>query len=149
MNYHKCSECKQEVHRREFRKRGGGFHNTCKTCRTKLKAAQNYNRSKISRIRQLNACSQAVAHKVLKVKELTSEYKSATRLNRTRIKVLENNKNPTRATVMWLNKRLAIQQVWIDALNTLITHVHQGKKVSTLREYMETLEQNADHHTRL
>lgn len=149
MNYVKCRECGEELHRREYRKRGGGFYTTCKTCRAKLKAAQNYKRSQITKIRKLNDYSQAFAYKVLKVKQLTSEYKSATRLNRNRIKALEKNKNPTRATIMWLNKRRAIQQVWTDALNTLITHVHQDRKVTTLREYMERVDQHANHNTGL
>ena len=93
MNYTKCAECKQESHRREFRKKGGGFYTT---------------------------------------------YKRITRLNRDRIKAMEKKENPTKLTITWLNRRLAIQDEWHKALNYLLTRVHQGQQVGTLSEYMET-----------
>jgi hypothetical protein len=73
---------------------------------------------------------------------LLSEYKSATRQNRNRIKALEKNNKPTRATKMWLNRRRVLQQSWIDGLNELITMVHKGDQVQSLREYMEIYNAN-------
>ena len=73
---------------------------------------------------------------ILKVKELTREYKKATSLNRNRIKAMEKNVNPSKITRTWLARRLAIQEEWLKGLNYLIGRVHQGQEVGSLREYM-------------
>ena len=137
MNYHKCSDCKQEVHRREFRKRGGGFHNTCKTCRVARKKEIKKATDRLNYIRELDEYDKLEAYRVQKERELVKEYKKVTRLNRDRIKAMEKKENPTKLTVTWLNRRLAIQDEWHRALNYLLSKVHQGQKVGTLSEYME------------
>ena len=144
MNLVVCAECRNELHRSEYRKKGGGFHALCKTCRHKIACAAHRNKQKINKINELNE----VYIQSIYIKETTaallSEYKTATRQNRNRIKALEKNNKPTRATKMWLNKRRALQQSWIDGLNELLTLVHKGDKVQSLREYMERY--NANNH---
>lgn len=149
MNYCTCAECKVEHHRSEYRKRGGGIYNICKRCRNKLACERNRHRRQVESIRHLTEEDLQSRYKVDTAKALMKEYRTATRQNRSRIKALEKSKKPTRATVTWLNKRRVVQQLWVDALNTLITQLHQNKKVPTLREFMETLDQNADNNIRL
>lgn len=146
MNFITCPECRNECHRKEYRKHGGGLHALCKTCRHKLACVKYRSRQKLLEVRQLSDEDLLSNYKATTAKALISEYKKVTRQNRNRIKALEENKRPTSATIMWLNKRRAVQQLWIDALNTLITQLHQNKKVPTLREYMENGIQNANHH---
>ena len=136
MNFLTCPECKNECHRREYRKHEGGIHHLCKACRKKVHDNKMYHRKKLTEIRKLNEEDLQSNYKTKTAKALISEYKKATRLNRNRIKVLEGNKNPTRATIVWLNKRRMVQQQWIDGLNDLMTQLHQNKKVPTLCEYM-------------
>lgn len=146
MNFITCPECRNECHRGEYRKRGGGLHALCKTCRHKIACVKYRSRKKLTEIKHLSDEDQKSIYKVYTQKALISEYKKVTRLNRNRIKALEANNKPTQATKMWLNKRRAVQQLWIDGLNDLITQLHQDKKVPTLREYMENGIQNANHH---
>lgn len=136
MNFVACPECRNELHKRTYRKKGGGFHALCKTCRTRQRTQTWRERQKLKQIKHLTEEDKLNEYKASTAKALISEYKNATRLNRNRIKALEENKKPTRTTILWLNKRRAIQQVWVDALNALITQLHQNKKVPTLREYM-------------
>lgn len=138
MNYTKCAECKQESHRREFRKKGGGFYTTCKTCRAARKKEIKNATDRLRYIRELDEFDRLEAYRVQKEKELIKEYKRITRLNRDRIKAMEKKENPTKLTITWLNRRLAIQDEWHKALNYLLTRVHQGQQVGTLSEYMET-----------
>ena len=144
MNLVACIECRNELHKAEFRKQGGGFHASCKACRKKEYEQIYRSRKKINKINELSE----VYIQSIYIKETTaallSEYKTVTRQNRNRIKALEKNNKPTRATKMWLNKRRVLQQSWIDGLNELLTMVHKGDKVQSLREYMERY--NANNH---
>lgn len=146
MNYCFCPVCDESKHRREFRKRGGGFNEVCISCRYKVYSKQYYHRTKLVGLRRLSEEEKRDREKRATEKALMSEYRTATRQNRTRIKALEANIKPTNATIKWLTKRRAIQQVWTDALNTLLDRLHKDKPVPTLREYMERIEQHADYH---
>lgn len=146
MNPITCPECRNEWHRGEYRKRGGGLHALCKTCRATKRKRTWRAKQKLNEIKRLTESEQINVYKEYMTKALISEYRKVTRLNRNRIKALEANKKPTQATKMWLNKRRAVQQLWIDGLETLLNQIHQNKKVPTLREYMENGIQNADHH---
>jgi hypothetical protein len=108
----------------------------CKRCRNKSYAAKYYHRQKLTEVRKAHTEDALAQYKHDTSKALVTEFKKVTRQNRNRIKVLEANKKPTHATKMWLNRRLALQQMWIDALHTLLNQLHQNKKVPTLREYM-------------
>jgi len=142
MNTVVCAQCRNELHRSAYRKRGGGIYTTCTTCRKKEYAKAYYNRKKIHEINELNEAYIQSIYIKKATAELLSEYKTATRQNRNRIKALEKNNKPTRATKMWLNKRRVLQQSWIDGLNELLTMVHKGDKVQSLREYMERYNAN-------
>lgn len=146
MNPITCPECRNECHRGEYRKKDGGLHALCKTCRTSKRIKTWRARKRIESVVNLSNSDIIEKYKTDTTKALLSEYKKATRLNRNRIKALEANQKPTQATKMWLNKRRTIQQLWIDGLNNLLTQLHQNKQVPTLREYMENGIQNADHH---
>jgi hypothetical protein len=147
MNMVACVECRTELHKAEYRKQGGGFHASCKACRKKEYEQVYRARKKLIQINKLN--KKYIENIYIKdiTDALISEYKNATRLNRNRIKALEKNNKPTRATKMWLNRRRVLQQSWIDGLNELITMVHKGEQVQSLREYMEI--HNANNYTGL
>ena len=136
MNFVACPECRNELHKSTYRKKGGGFHALCRVCRARQRTQTWRERQKLNEIRHLTEEDKQNKYKESTAKALIKEYKKVTRLNRNRIKALEENKKPTSATKMWLNKRRAVQQLWTDALNALITQLHQNKKVPTLREYM-------------
>lgn len=144
MNIVACIECRNELHKAEFRKQGGGFHASCKACRKKEYEQVYRNRKKLIKINELNKTHTQNTYIKEKSAELLREYKNVTRQNRGRITCLENNNKPTRATKMWLNKRRVLQQAWIDGLSELLTMVHKGEQVQSLREYMER--HNANNH---
>jgi cytochrome c553 len=146
MNLVTCPECGVDNHRADYRKRGGGLYTICKRCRENKRKNTWKARQKLTEVRKAYTEDALAQYKHDTSKALVSEFKKVTRQNRNRIKVLEANKKPTHATKMWLNKRLALQQMWIDALHTLLNQLHQNKKVPTLREYMENGIQNADYH---
>jgi len=142
MNLVACAECRNELHKAEYRKQGGGFHATCKACRKKEYEQVYRNRKRINKINELNKTQTQNTYIKETTDALIREYKNATRQNRNRITCLENNEKPTRATKLWLNKRRVLQQSWIDGLNELITMVHKGEKVQSLREHMEKYSAN-------
>lgn len=142
MNTVVCSECRNELHRSEYRKKGGGLYTSCPACRIKKYTQSYYKRKKLIKINELNEKSIQSIYIKTTTAALLREYRTATRHNRNRIKVLEKNNKPTRATKMWLNKRRVLQQSWIDGLNELLTMVHKGDKVQSLREHMEIYNAN-------
>lgn len=131
-----CPVCKQHFPRHMYRKRGEGMHKTCPNCRKKEYARRSVLRKQM---KQAHAIIEAQAREAWikkKTKELQVEFNRVSRLNRTRIRALKANENPTKATIRNLAHREEQQAIWQAALEEMLTKVAAGEKITIgLREY--------------
>lgn len=132
-----CKQCKTEHPRKEYRKRGGGVHKLCLTCRKK-----EYNeRARLRQRMRYNAQTLDQRAKEVRIVRtidaLQKEFSAVTRTNRHRIKAMLANPKPTKATVKGLALRQSLQSQWQKGLDELLAKVHAGENVGSLREYME------------
>lgn len=134
INSRTCTECKQVLPRAKFRKRGGGVHAQCPSCRTKAYSKFKYLKAKTAKAVKLYYAAKESANMEYCKQRLIKEFNEATRHNRDRIKAMEKSGSDNWQTKKWLALRIEKQEKWNKTLRYMLEHSEQiGRDNLSLR----------------
>lgn len=133
-----CCECKQDHPRARYRKRGGGVHKICPDCRKKEYNERARLRQRMKVNKETLEQREAEVYKKRRIKALTVEYNRITAQNKARIRIMQANPKPTKATIRNLAWRLAEQERWHTGLQNMKEKLCAGERLGQcLRDYLE------------